>query len=475
MSKYYQIIVLIVLFSISSHAQYDLLRFEPIDSISITSRSIKLYDVNNDDADDIFISTDNGIYIYDGSTRDILWADTSIGAMNAIEMGDIESDGLIDYFAGTNSSEVPISIYTYFGNNPDGYLEWPGYLIYPISYIHFFRRDDIPYLDFISAAFGYQINLSNWDYEAKYIGYPCANFYIYDDTCIGWDYLSNLEGYGNLYIFFYDLDFNLLSDRTLLHCDYDSNVNFEHAFGNYDSTDYDIIYSAYCLYASNHLILHKSDTEFYSYSTAEFPQYTSSSCFKALNVTGDFHDELIISTIHEGQNKMVLFNGDMEVLAHSSPIEPISILAAGDIDGDGYDEVIFSRNNYLICEKLKIEQTDIDEKINLPQSFSATVYPNPFNAHTNINLYCNFAGKLDIEVFDVLGRKVANIFEGDVSEGEHSFNWSPYENYISTGVYFLTVKFNNEINVRKMVTSVRCFSLIFIFLFGIVSEKYFPI
>ena len=76
-------------------------------------------------------------------------------------------------------------------------------------------------------------------------------------------------------------------------------------------------------------------------------------------------------------------------------------------------------------------------------------YPNPFNPSTRINFGLKKAGNVEITVYNILGNKVATLFNGFKSAGSHSvlFNASEF----SSGVYFYKIISENFVQTRKML------------------------
>ena len=59
--------------------------------------------------------------------------------------------------------------------------------------------------------------------------------------------------------------------------------------------------------------------------------------------------------------------------------------------------------------------------------FGATLrqnYPNPFNPMTRIEFSLEKAGNVDLAVYDVGGRLVANLLSGDMAAGDHFVTWN---------------------------------------------------
>lgn len=91
-----------------------------------------------------------------------------------------------------------------------------------------------------------------------------------------------------------------------------------------------------------------------------------------------------------------------------------------------------------------------DPENNVPASFVlAQNYPNPFNPVTNISYSVPRQARVTIEVFDVLGRKVATVVNEMKEAGNHvaSFDGAA----ISSGVYFYRLSAANEVLTRKMM------------------------
>ena len=61
-------------------------------------------------------------------------------------------------------------------------------------------------------------------------------------------------------------------------------------------------------------------------------------------------------------------------------------------------------------------------------------YPNPFNPSTRINFDLPFAGQVSLIVYDITGRKVAELAGGYNERGHHSVTWNASNQ--ASGVYF---------------------------------------
>lgn len=65
-------------------------------------------------------------------------------------------------------------------------------------------------------------------------------------------------------------------------------------------------------------------------------------------------------------------------------------------------------------------------------------YPNPFNSNTIFSFYLPHDSNLSLEIYDMIGRKVDEVFSGDLTKGFHQFNWS--SDNIASGIYTLKLR-----------------------------------
>ncbi len=77
------------------------------------------------------------------------------------------------------------------------------------------------------------------------------------------------------------------------------------------------------------------------------------------------------------------------------------------------------------------------------------VFPNPFNSITQIVVDLPSAGKVELELFDILGRKLKAIFSGNMSAGAHRIDFNAQN--LSTGIYLLRLKMENLILTKKII------------------------
>jgi hypothetical protein len=85
----------------------------------------------------------------------------------------------------------------------------------------------------------------------------------------------------------------------------------------------------------------------------------------------------------------------------------------------------------------------IPSKFNLVQN-----YPNPFNPSTLIQFDIASSGHAALDVFDVLGRKVATLVDERLKPGKYEVLWEPLG--MNSGIYFCILRVNNIVLVRKM-------------------------
>ncbi len=83
-------------------------------------------------------------------------------------------------------------------------------------------------------------------------------------------------------------------------------------------------------------------------------------------------------------------------------------------------------------------------------------YPNPFNPSTSINFTLPSSGYAEMKVFDMLGREVSTLFNGNIAEGTYTINFTA-ENLVS-GIYFYRINFT-EIS-GKLFSQTKKFTLI---------------
>jgi hypothetical protein len=76
-------------------------------------------------------------------------------------------------------------------------------------------------------------------------------------------------------------------------------------------------------------------------------------------------------------------------------------------------------------------------------------YPNPFNPVTTFSFRLPTSRQVELAVFDARGRKIDEIFTGELSEGEHTYTWDARG--FASGVYFCRLDASDLISTGKVV------------------------
>ena len=132
-----------------------------------------------------------------------------------------------------------------------------------------------------------------------------------------------------------------------------------------------------------------------------------------------------------------------------------------------------STKNYIFIDKklsgnnliYRLKQIDIDGTINysneinvsfnnIPEGFSLLQnYPNPFNPSTNIEFCLAANSNVKLELFNIMGEKIATLIDSEMKAGRHNYQFSTNQlgnNQLSSGLYLYKLTAGNQTFVRKM-------------------------
>ncbi len=76
-------------------------------------------------------------------------------------------------------------------------------------------------------------------------------------------------------------------------------------------------------------------------------------------------------------------------------------------------------------------------------------FPNPFNPSTEISFSLPNASDVKLEVYNIMGQKVATVIDGLFEAGDHTAMWDASS--FSSGVYFYRLEAGEFVETRKMV------------------------
>ncbi|MBN1780322.1 T9SS type A sorting domain-containing protein [bacterium] len=80
-------------------------------------------------------------------------------------------------------------------------------------------------------------------------------------------------------------------------------------------------------------------------------------------------------------------------------------------------------------------------------------YPNPFNPSTTIEFALPKSGNVTLDVYNLVGEKVATLVDGSMSEGTHTVTWNSRDDSgrpVSNGIYLCKIQAGTYKNVIRM-------------------------
>lgn len=95
--------------------------------------------------------------------------------------------------------------------------------------------------------------------------------------------------------------------------------------------------------------------------------------------------------------------------------------ADAEYDGPDVDVRVIERT----LDLEDVTSVDLDHRAEIPERTAVVVYPNPFKGSSTIHIRTNSTGHVSVEVVDLVGRRVATVFDGLLRAGsDHHFTLS---------------------------------------------------
>jgi len=81
-------------------------------------------------------------------------------------------------------------------------------------------------------------------------------------------------------------------------------------------------------------------------------------------------------------------------------------------------------------------------------------YPNPFNPATTVSFYVPKRSKVSLEIYNILGKKIATLVNGEITAGNHTIVWNGKDSRghsVVSGVYIYKLSTPESTQARKMM------------------------
>ena len=148
-----------------------------------------------------------------------------------------------------------------------------------------------------------------------------------------------------------------------------------------------------------------------------------------------------------------------------------SVSSAGDVNGDGVDDIIASSDNYWVETNHRGEvfifagdssitvsvYTDESGEMSYPENFSLSQnYPNPCNSTTVVGYSVKVSRltHVTLKIYNLLGEKVKTLVDKWQTKGDYQIKWNGKDNHgkeVASGIYFYRMKSENSEQTKRML------------------------
>jgi hypothetical protein len=117
------------------------------------------------------------------------------------------------------------------------------------------------------------------------------------------------------------------------------------------------------------------------------------------------------------------------------------------------EPVYVAREPDMIAKRAP-EEKDEPGVEKIPSDFALKTYPNPFNPETQLELSLPQRTRVSVKIFDLKGRLIRTLFNGDLEAGTAVLNWQGKDDQgrrIGSGVYFALVQAGEKSLTNRLV------------------------
>lgn len=157
-----------------------------------------------------------------------------------------------------------------------------------------------------------------------------------------------------------------------------------------------------------------------------------------------FTTDSCFTTDYDPADSLLDVNDSLRIMVTFSPTQVALYLDSVIIESNY--ESIFAR----VAGRGYVLGVQGDTHLGIPKSFALeSMYPNPFNEATVLWYDVPVQKKVEVVIYDVLGRKAATLVNGEVEAGYHSVLWDAAG--MPSGIYFVRMEAGEFQQVRKVV------------------------
>lgn len=106
---------------------------------------------------------------------------------------------------------------------------------------------------------------------------------------------------------------------------------------------------------------------------------------------------------------------------------------------------------YLNRNLVNAVTTPVSNTIATGSQLTAFVYPNPAQSASVLNIELPQSGKVQVDLLNTIGQKMATIFNGNLSRGKHSLPLTDKINNLPAGTWILNIQAAGKTAPVKMV------------------------
>jgi len=88
---------------------------------------------------------------------------------------------------------------------------------------------------------------------------------------------------------------------------------------------------------------------------------------------------------------------------------------------------------------------------NLTPESIVQIFPNPYQGQVNIQLQLTEVAEVQVEILDIVGKKVLELENRNLSKGSHQYQFSAKARGLNTGIYLVRTTINGRQQVRKII------------------------